>query len=366
MVSTINVGHLGSNEETATRTIDDMETDTNRPINDANEILWNYFQKCIHGFKPRPANEMNASNRVESSTDGITEDGTSTKQRLAKRQRDSGSADGTAASNSSKRKSGVGIKHFRTNRIRLKCQKNYLDRYFCLFIVPVMTMDEVKDWNGSNYTAIVLACDYVNDNDRQSESAQVYQKISAFRGNIEFAVAEDCNKACALLEAMVLCVCKSSRDTFTQEFHKREPLLKFFLETSDESPKYIKRDGSISHVCVPRSKQWNSTNRVRKITFSDSNAVNNNPAPDPVLLLGKAASNWLKRQKLNILPGCDGSDDDNSRCNSSKFTASLCDEIEMRGWSTDVFARPPIKGIVEVSSILADAIDEALSDDEEY
>ena len=232
-----------------------------------------------------------------------------------------------------------------------------------------MTMDEVKDWNGSNYTAIVLACDYVNDNDRQSESAQVYQEISAFRGNIEFADAEDCNKACALLEAMVLCVCKSSRDTFTQEFHKREPLLKFFLKTSDESPKYIKRDGRISHVCVPRSKQWNSTNRVRKITFSDSNAVNNNPAPDPVLLLGKAASNWLKRQELNILPGCDGSDDDHSDCSctsSDDTTAPLRDEMDVRKRSWDVVARPPIEGMVEFSCCSDKTMDEPLSDDDEY
>ena len=131
-----------------------MEPNTNRPINDANEISrWNYFQKCIHGFKSQPANEMHASTRVEI-TDGSTEDVTSTKQRLSKRQRDSGSADGAAASNRSERENGVVIKHFTTNRILLKHQKFYLDRDFCLFIIPVMTIDEVKDWNGSSYTGM--------------------------------------------------------------------------------------------------------------------------------------------------------------------------------------------------------------------
>jgi hypothetical protein len=44
---------------------------------------------------------------------------------------------------------------------------------------------------------------------------------------------------------------------------------------------------------------------VRKIKFSSRGEPDTHlhPAPDPILLLSKAVSNWLKRCNLNVLPG---------------------------------------------------------------
>jgi hypothetical protein len=56
---------------------------------------------------------------------------------------------------------------------------------------------------------------------------------------------------------------------------------------------------------------------VRKIHIS-------NHSPDPVLLLGRSASNWLKWHNLEILPGYG---DDISTCtsDSSSYESSLSD-----------------------------------------
>jgi hypothetical protein len=60
-----------------------------------------------------------------------------------------------------------------------------------------------------------------------------------------------------------------------------------------------------------------------------------NPASDPVLLSGKATSNWLKRQPLFLLPG--GDNDDDSDGSSSNFVTSFTEEMAVRGWSAEMF-----------------------------
>jgi hypothetical protein len=280
---------------------------------DAELVLWNYFQKCIRGFI-----KISHSRRAD----------------------------------------GVGIKHFPSNRIGLKDQKLYLDNYHCLLIIPIMSVDQVKNWSGTAYSAIVLAGNFKNG----TPASRVYRNINADQGTIDFADENECNVARTLLETMVLCVCKSSRDTFTEEFHNSETMKTFYKGTSAEKPVYIKKEEKMAPV--PKSWQWNNKYRVRKITFSQWNDVDNNPAPDPVLLLGKAASNWLKRHDLFVLPGCD-TDDDSSSCNGSNFVASYRDEMAIRGWTTEMFTRSHIDDVVEVSCFPGDDTDEPLSDDDE-
>ena len=74
---------------------------------------------------------------------------------------------------------------------------------------------------------------------------------------------------------------------------------------------------------------------VRKITVfvsvnNTSGVQQNHPPPNPVLLLGKAASNWLKLQGLFVQPGCDA---DESSSDSSDFVAPLRDELAIHEMS---------------------------------
>ena len=56
----------------------------------------------------------------------------------------------------SKKKSRLrhtGIKHLVSNRIRLDNQARYLDNAPCILIVPVMSLEAMKNWNGDKYDA---------------------------------------------------------------------------------------------------------------------------------------------------------------------------------------------------------------------
>ena len=94
--------------------------------------------------------------------------------------------------------------------------------------------------------------------------------------------------------------------------------------------------------------------------------MNNNPAPDPVLLLGKATSNWLKCQGLFLLPSYDNGHDYDSSCSTSDSVVSYLEEMALRGLSFDILERSQHVGsVVEVSCHPSDTDDESLSDDDE-
>ena len=86
---------------------------------------------------------------------------------------------------------------------------------------------------------------------------------------------------------------------------------------------------------------------VRKITVfvfvnNTSGVQQNHPPSDPVLLLGKAASNWLKLQGLIVLPGCDA---DESSSDSSDFKRymkcrTICSAKTTRGSYCGTYLSP--------------------------
>jgi hypothetical protein len=113
-------------------------------------------------------------------------------------------------------------------------------------------------------------------------------------------------------------------------------------------------------VPVPFSNEWDVDGmKVRKVSLAKrKEAVN--PAPDPVLLLAKAASNWLKRHDFAILPGC-GDDDSASRSDDSTDSAiSYSEEENIQGWSRT--AKKPCIAEVNVN-VNRDEVEERLSDD---
>jgi hypothetical protein len=106
-----------------------------------------------------------------------------------------------------------------------------------------------------------------------------------------------------------------------------------------------------STVPVPRCKDWsNHKMNVRKIHFSKHK-------PDPVLVLGRSASNWLKWHNLDILPRfCD----DVSTSDSSSDGASVCNtESITQEWLHKK------SHVDEISFVPFDTFAESLSDDED-
>ena len=221
-----------------------------------------------------------------------------------------------------------------------------------------MTVEQVRLWNGGEYNAIVLAGDW---KDADIEAAEVYCSINANR-NVDansFADENECTMACELLQQMILSVCK----TFKGNAHLHGNLKQ--CEKMDNDGKYKKKYEEWNTVLekisdkapVPISNFRNGM-KIRKISFSECTNMTN-PAPDPLLLLAKAASNWLKRCQMDLLPGC-GEDDSNS----SDVVISIREEFKIRGWSHLLAAekRPRID-LVDVDWN-KDTVDEPLSDDE--
>ena len=97
---------------------------------------------------------------------------------------------------------------------------------------------------------------------------------------------------------------------------------------------------------------------VRKIQFAKNNPV---PVPDPVLLLAKATSNWLKLQNLVVLPGCSN---DNST-SDSHVGCIYCAEAATLGSSTGTGTHKKLR-VDEISFVPRDTFDESLSGDEDF
>jgi hypothetical protein len=289
------------------------------------QLSWDFMQKCIHGT--------------------LTQ-----------------TADGRSGS----KHSHVGIKHFPTNRIRLNGQKDFLDKYPCVILVPLLPLEEVRNWNGVAYEAIVLAGGWdctVNNERRTVTAAEAYAGIRAFanmQNNDNFAdflaTVGECNDACLLLKQYIFYVVEAFCS-----IHVNVNLIS--NNTPIEITKFVEWKPNLykESAPVPVRNAWGVDGmKVRKVSFAASTSPVN-PAPDPVLLLAKAASNWLKRHDFAILPGC-GDDDSTSRSDDCADSAiSYSEEESMQGRSRT--AKKPCIAEVNIN-VNRDEVEEPLSDDE--
>jgi hypothetical protein len=298
----------------------------------------------------------------QTNNDGNTNE--DVKQKPKKKQRIGANIDDATTKSSGtnvSRQDKVGIKNFTSNRILLADQAYYFDKYHCVLIIPIMDTKSVKNWEGKGYDAIVLASKFKRaDQVSQSPASEVYQRIDARTGPLLFATKSECEMARKLFKIMILCVCKSSEQTFPKNFllskndKKMDDLKKAFDKLNIFNPNLKEV------VPVPKIKDWTEHMNVRKITFcaSHESKENQHPAPDPVLLLGKSTSNWLQLQDIPLLPTCD----DDSSLDSSNYTVTFSVEAAARGWNTESYKKPRVD---EISFVPCDTCDESLSDDEE-
>jgi hypothetical protein len=96
----------------------------------------------------------------------------------------------------------VGIKHFATNRIIMRQHKSFYEKEPCLLIIPIMTNEEVTNWDGRGYSAIVLA-----QNTEHPCAAQGYRDIGATGTDLsksDFVTSIELEIARELLERTIL------------------------------------------------------------------------------------------------------------------------------------------------------------------
>ena len=219
------------------------------------------------------------------------------------------------------RAASTGLKNFGCNKIRLKDQKLYLDNKPGVLILPAgMTLQEVLEWNGKEYTAIVMAGGITQEIVKNTkvltvslEETPIANVCAGIGMNLEEEGVphesvevrnEDDNaveKARKLLHIAVSGMAYSANERLDQTFkffdkEKDRQVIKNLKELLDDFAKTTK--WSVIHPCFKTC-----TKPVRLITFSDHDAREGHPAPDPLLLLIRAAIIWSWRygQKLLVV-----------------------------------------------------------------
>jgi len=195
-----------------------------------------------------------------------------------------------------KREAHSGIKHMVTNMVRIPGQLEFMDNFPCLLIVPIMEIDEVREWEGDGYEAIVLVDEFVDEEKGvDCPLNEVVKSTKMDEVDDCLASTDDIEKARKLLELFLLAI-------FTAQ--KKRP---------NEAPPDI-FDEQIpippGGITVPSSLKAGMELRVRKIKFEKHTSKPQlHPAPDPILLASKAAVVFSSRHKQALAAGAEPQDD---------------------------------------------------------
>jgi hypothetical protein len=74
----------------------------------------------------------------------------------------------------------TGMKHFPTNKIRLAYHRLYFEEMPCVIMVPIITLQQMREWHGRGYRAIVLAGGHKGPTASEDiTAAHVYKAINA-------------------------------------------------------------------------------------------------------------------------------------------------------------------------------------------
>jgi hypothetical protein len=187
------------------------------------------------------------------------------------------------------RDSHTGIKHFITNKACFESQR-FLDKFPCVYIIPVMTVEEMLAWNGTEYKAIVMTADVVAGT--AITAASVCTRIGMIRlGDV--AAPEDIELAGVLLKNVILGMAHWLR------FRSEPRVLNTGNDTESRSKLNELRQNFIAEttraggVLVPnRRAAVVPVPRVRIVQFYAHADTQGHPAPDPMFLTAKAARNW--------------------------------------------------------------------------
>ena len=166
----------------------------------------------------------------------------------------------------------TGLKHSVFNKLRLRGQAQLYDRASCIMIVPVMTLESVKGWDGSGYQALVMAGQHCQTSIDVvcSGIGMLVVGQTATDENIEVAR----NMLDQVVRGLAHSLFRPDRVVPAQQRQALEDLKRRF-----QAPESVK---------IPTSTNQNI--RVRMVNFGGDSV---HPAPDPLLLTIKAAINWF-------------------------------------------------------------------------
>ena len=277
-------------------------------------VSWDVVQKAIHGSKEKKAGDAKIHGSKDEESGVVDEKAGEAKSH--------GSKDMDAKNPS--RTPSTGLKQAVSNKIRLAGQYVYLDQKPCVLIVPVMTVQEMLDWKGGGYLAIVLpggiTSEIVEKTEYQSvalkeeiPSTQVCHSIGMYLE--EYGVPDPAkianNDQVKLALELLRGVVSGMAYSLKCRLEKLEPNLK--EKGALENLKNLREDFAkrkVADIIHPCPKIPPCEKPVRVIKFSDHKEDTGHPAPDPLLLLARAGITWSWRQGQKLLVASKEYDDD--------------------------------------------------------
>jgi len=204
-------------------------------------------------------------------------------------QSQAGSRRGKRQKTRPRRETSTGIKHLPLNKICLMQQAKFYDTRPCVLVIPVMTLQEAKDWNGHEYDAIVVVGEW-----KDSSVQDVFRGIGMI-GKVLLdkprATDDDLLTATNLLNIVV-------RGMAYSLVEKSDPTKLDVKEKWNKMKEDFIAASGPTELLVARLKDNRPQNKpVYKYTFQP----HVHPPPDPILLAAKAATNWAKQQEFVLV-----------------------------------------------------------------
>jgi len=244
----------------------------------------------------------------------------------------------------------TGIKHFVANKIRLERQDKYLDGAPCVLIVPVMTSDEMKNWNGEGYNAVVMVGHSEQYNHtvkgickgirmgKPPNSNRVEPEDPPVPFDVRYCIADrgQVERARQLLEQILLGLADSLVN------HLKKPDILDRLTEDQRAVLNTLGDDLLfaGQLFLPEAN--GGTYRVRLVSFEahlppdippnpqpDTSPYSKHPAPDPLLLAIRAGITWSWRHRQKMLATTEPQDEDDelSELAYEQYLADYADAI---------------------------------------
>jgi hypothetical protein len=225
--------------------------------------------------------------------------------------------------------SGVGLKHFASNKLRLSKARDFFQQHANILIVPILTIQQVCEWNGDGYEALFMI-------GRKEGDAPIDAIAQTTRFQEKGPTADETEIECArvLLTDALQFLMQSLWEELPQCLsEKHKELLNIYRDS------VVSTDGT-KQVVFPEQRNDGEKRPVRKIRFGPQTGCNIvHPAPDLLLLVVKAAINWSKAHDQQLLAGGEyDSDDDISTLSgiAEQMYYEACQEERRKAMDNDV------------------------------
>jgi len=204
---------------------------------------------------------------------------------------------GVKPAESSRRSHGTGLKHHKLNKMYLERQGDYFYRNPILLTIPILRLDEVLDWNGTDeYDVLAIT---VGDEDGISCSEKV---LKAAPGACDEGQVRMATELLRVYYAAIACSVRNHDvgEAFTAE------QLDFNAAPVTNLKKWWKLkkevlEGKDATIQVPKLKDnlnWDVVKVAR------ARASRNNSLPDPYNMAIKAAVNFSAILGAKVMPAC--------------------------------------------------------------